>query len=233
MNTLIAVPCVYGVAHTEEAIMSLTSTPKTDVLLVDNGAVPEVRDVIRKYTCVPWVKSMSFLVNIYVNPVWNKIIGHFLAGKWDLLCLSSADVILQGQWCAVVRNTLTHNPNVTCLPRMVSLHDVHTAIVDERYQTPEVPTSGTPGAFITLTRPQAELVFPIPECCKLWFGDEWIYTILRAHGNPTVIPPNLLAHHYGSQDVSRTPDVTTIIERDKAAWETECKPRLSRLTGRP
>lgn len=229
MKLLAAMPCCYGAAYTDQAIHSIVNQLGVDVLIVENGAIPAVRDVVRAHAARSNITVQNNPVNIYVNPVWNQIIRYFTAGSWDYLCITSADVVLQRQWSDVLRNIFAATPNVSCLPKLV--HDVELD-VDAYIAEPQTVYGGTPGVFITLNRRQIELVYPLPECCKLWWGDCWIYTILRATGHPTIIPPNLLARHYGSQDVARTPDLQAILDADQAAWDSEANPRMLEIIAR-
>jgi hypothetical protein len=79
--------------------------------------------------------------------------------------------------------------------------------------------AGTPGVLICLNKTHANLVYPIPETLKVWFGDNWIYDGLRGVGYKTIIVNNLITYHSGSQNVSKVKGISEIIEQDKIEWE--------------
>jgi hypothetical protein len=146
----------------------------------------------------------------------------------------NSDLIMQRNWSEVLRNRWKVNPDEILLPVMGGpvTEEVSTEIAPA-----ELVTSGTPGVFITLNRKQAEMIYPIPEACRVWFGDNWIYEILRIIGFETLIPSNLLAHHYWSQTVSKVPGISKIIEEDKIAWrdivEPKMRQRITQLSSLP
>lgn len=201
VKILVGIPCLFGAVHTKESIESVIN--ESDVLLIDNGADQSVKDVISKYNC----HKIYNKENIFVNPAWNKIIDFFLNNKsYDSLIIMNSDIIMEKGWSDVLNNVPT---DVIAIPNLGNLEEnieVH---------------SGTPGVFIHLNRKHAKIIYPIPEYCKVWFGDQFIYTVLRNLGYKTIIYHELKANHYhsGSQNVSRVNGISEIIEEDKKYWE--------------
>jgi hypothetical protein len=64
----------------------------------------------------------------------------------------------------------------------------------------------------------------------VWFGDNYIFDLLRGCGFDTTIAPNLLSIHYagGSQSVQKTPDISAIIEADKVQWRNIAEPLMQK-----
>jgi hypothetical protein len=78
--------------------------------------------------------------------------------------------------------------------------------------------SGTAGVFIVMSRKMAEIIYPIPEYIKVWFGDNWIYDTLRGLGYRTAVCSDLKAFHYWSKNVSIVKGISQLIEQDKEVW---------------
>lgn len=211
MKILVGIPCLFGSVHTKESIDSVIN--EAEVLLIDNRAEQSVKDVISSYNC----HKIHNKENIYVNPAWNQIIEFFLKNDYyDSLVIMNSDIIMENGWSDVLKKAET---DIIAIPNLGdATEDV------EVY-------SGTPGVFIHLNRKQAEIIYPIPEFIKVWFGDNWIYEILRSLGYKTIIYHELKASHYhnGSQNVSRVKGISEIIEEDKRQWELNGIPEMNKV----
>lgn len=209
MTILCGIPCLFGPVHTKESIDSVIK--EAEVLLIDNGAEQSVKDVISGYNC----HKIYNKENIFVNPAWNQIIEFFLKNDYyDSLAIMNSDIIMEKGWSDVIKKAdAMAIPNLGDATEDIEVH------------------SGTPGVFIHLNRKQAEIIYPIPDCIKVWFGDNWIYEILRALGYKTVVHHELKASHYhnGSQNVSRVKGISEIIEEDKRQWELNGIPEMNKV----
>jgi GT2 family glycosyltransferase len=219
MKILVGIPCLFGYDHCKKAIDSVLNQNDVDLLLIDNGAEPKVKELIRYYSAFKIVNEK----NIYVNPAWNQIIDFFLKSEHDYLIIMNSDLIMQRNWSEVLRNRWNVNPDEILLPVMGN--SIPANVITD-VAPAELVTSGTPGVFITLNRKQAEMIFPIPEACRVWFGDNWAYDILRTLGFETLIPSNLLAYHAWSQTVNKVKGISAIIEADKVAWRDIVEPKM-------
>ena len=220
MNILIAIPCLYGAEHTKEAIDSVVNTPAT-ILLIDNGSEPRVKSLIEAYRHRDNVVIYSFPENVYVNPAWNMAIDFFLQnGEFTHIAIMNSDLILYRDWYKHLETALINN--FIPLPIVTQDRDLlnasHESIVTE-FGPPITVDGGTPGIFICLNREMVEKVGLIPEDIKVWFGDQYIYTILREIGYKTITEPCLLCYHYWSQNVQKVKGIGEIIENDKRKWE--------------
>ncbi len=217
MKYLIGIPCLYGAGHTKEAIESVVNKPGVDLLLIDNGAEPSVKEVLNSYSAKLNVKVISNPENIYVNPAWNQILNHFLNNKYDYLLIMNSDLILHKDWKKVLDAYLNEYPNNIPIPYISSNRNDLDRNIDI-FSSIEV-VAGTPGVLICLNKSHVNLVYPIPETLKVWFGDNWIYDGLRGVGYKTIIVNNLITYHSGSQNVSKVKGISEIIEQDKIEWE--------------
>lgn len=199
MKILVGIPCLFGAAHTKESIDSVIN--EAAVLLIDNGAEKSVKDVISKYNC----HKIHNKDNLFVNPAWNQIISFFLNSDYDSLVIMNSDLIMNKGWSDVLKSV---EEDIIAVPNMGAA-----AQDSEVY-------SGTPGVFIHLNKTQARIIYPITSCIKVWYGDNWVYEILRSLGYKTVVYHKLIATHYhsGSQNVSRVKGISEIIEEDKRQW---------------
>ena len=217
MRILVSIPCYLGESHTDKAIQSVINS---DLLLIDNGSEPAVKEVIKKYerTQHHKVAVIRNPENIFVNAAWQQAIDFFLHSNYDYLCLMNSDLILHSNYKQLLKHRWGRNPDEIILP-----------IIQDKIDFPCSPFiadaqevhSGTPGVFITLNRKQAEIISPLPDYVKIWHGDEFIYKVLRILGYKTVIPSNFFASHYhgGSQNVQRVKGISALIEEDKRQWE--------------
>jgi len=217
---LIGIPCLYAAKITENALNSVVNKENVDILIINNGAEPAVISVIEKfnkhYQNVTVINNSN---NIYVNPAWNQILEYFLQHPdYDYVCIMNSDIIMQHQFNIVLDRNHFLSPNdiyiATQVNNIVAIKNRLNAITDKKTEV----TEGTAGVNIILNRKQAEIIYPIPEYIKIWFGDNWIYEILREIGYKTYILDSLQAFHYGSQNVSKLPGISQIIEKDKKNW---------------
>lgn len=197
-DIIVGIPCLFGSEHTRQAIESVIND--ANVLLIDNGASQDVKDVIEEYSDRCFV--IRNIENVYVNPAWNQIMHFFLAGGWLKLVIMNSDLIMHKGWSKCIWGDVIPIPG--------------------NEETTKIVTEGTPGVFICLDRNQVEIVYPIPEYYFIWFGDQFVFEVLRQLGYLTVITPGLHASHYngGSQNCQRLPEFQFVIDRDKIAWET-------------
>lgn len=226
MKMLIGIPCLYGYAHTEDAIKSVVFHPDVHLLLIDNGAESDIKRLIKDYASLGNVTVIHNPENVYVNPAWNQIIKFFLDGEFDLLGIMNSDLTMQFNWADSLRNLYEKfGDDYTYVPVIKPDRDD----IKIRVNTSEFnifTVASAPGIFITLNRKQAERIYPIPEDCKVWFGDDWIYGILRGLGGKTAVASNLIAYHGVSQTVQRVEGIDKVIEKDKIAWHNTVAPKM-------
>jgi vacuolar-type H+-ATPase subunit F/Vma7 len=214
---LVGIPCLYGAEHCKDAIESVVHKKNVDVLLIDNGSEPRVKELLHRYSTKENVLVISNPVNIYVNPAWNQIISHFLKSDYEYLLIMNSDLILQKDWDKVLDYYFNEYPNIVPIPTIGNNSKM--GEVNLNFDYTEVH-GGTPGVLIIINRKHAELIYPIPEQLKIWYGDNWIYEGLRRLGYKTVVLNNLLSYHLWSQTVSKVSGISELIEQDKIEWES-------------
>lgn len=201
MKILVAIPFLCGGLSSKETLDSIKGT---DVFALNNGADKEVVDVLDQYQ---FHKRVDLPDNIYVNPAWNIFIKYFLDSYYDRLIIMNNDLTMGEGWKEVCEKHWETNPHDVVLPDLTEDKELRSGKVD----------GGTPGVFITMNRKQAGMVYPIPDYVKVWFGDEWIFKILRSKYD-TIILHGLKAKHYGSTSI-KTPDIHYQISVDKIRWK--------------
>jgi GT2 family glycosyltransferase len=205
VKILVGIPCLFGHVHTKQAIDSVIN--ESDVLIIDNGSEQLIKDLILGYKDKSNVHVIRNKENIFVNPAWNQIIDFFLKNEhYDSLVIMNSDVIMERGWSDVLMKVPTDIiaiPNSGNQKENIEVHN------------------GTNGVFIHINRKHAKIIYPIPEYCKVWFGDQFIYTVLRKLGYKTIVYHELIGNHYhnGSQNVSKVHGISEIIEEDKKYWE--------------
>lgn len=226
MKILIGIPCLYGYDHTEDAIKSVVFHPDVSLLLIDNGAESDIKRLIKEYSSLGNVSVISNKENVYVNPAWNQIIDFFLKGECDILCIMNSDLTMQFNWSDSLRVLYEKfGDDYTYVPAVKDdRNNIKIRINPSEFNVFTVASA--PGIFITLSRKQAEYIYPIPEDCKVWFGDDWIYGILRGLGSKTAVASNLIAYHGVSQTVQRVEGIDKVIDKDKIAWAKTLAPKM-------
>lgn len=201
MKILVGIPCLYGGSHCIEAFRSVVN--EADLLIIDNGGDESVKWAIREINKTHDTFVIENKKNIYVNPAWNQIMNFFIHNDYDQLVIMNSDLILRKGWSNYLYD------EISCVPSDGGLMD------------DVVVTEGTPGVFIHMNKQMVKMVYPIPEQLKVWFGDNWIYEILRSEGIKTIVKCDLVARHWcgGSQTVQRVPGISEIIEQDKIEWD--------------
>lgn len=207
---LVGIPVYLGVGHTIEAIESVGS----DLVIVDNNSEQGIKDYIYNRKDIKVIANDK---NEYVNPAWNQLMKYFLDHKeYDVLCIMNSDLILPKEWqygLDIFYSVLGGIPVAECIDDKTMIPTCN----GSRFEYEEL-TGGIAGIFICLTREQCEKVYPIPSYIKCWFGDNWIYEILRMTGEKTHLYKNFKVYHAVSQNVSKTEGISQIIEDDKEAW---------------
>jgi GT2 family glycosyltransferase len=194
---------------TRICLRSLISTP-TDVLVVDNCAPQDVKEEAYRYG--DRIKVITMAENTYCNGGWNEIMQYGLEHDYDLIGLGSSDVELHPGWYNLVINRATEHPDEIILPRVgepVSNADINNVTI----------ASSTPGFFTFLPKQAVAQVYPIPRGLRHWFGDEYMFTILRQIGWKTVILNDFTAYHQWSSNTAQNPEAYRVIEQDKLEWQ--------------
>lgn len=217
---IVGILCLFGDDHTTECIESVVYKDNVDVLLIDNNAETALKHTINTYE-----KRLNNVfvirndVNMYVNYGMNQVMYNFLTRpEYDYCILLNSDVVMHPDWDIVLRNRLAVDPNESTMPTMIDDKHFSNVNITTEYQEGTVITGGVNGAFTVLNRKQVEVVYPIPESIRIWYGDNFWYSIVRGMGHFTRRAPNLLGYHCASQNVSRVPEAGEIIEQDKIAW---------------
>ena len=203
MKILVAIPFLCGRESSYETIKALG---EVDIFALNNGARDEVIDVLNRFK---FHKRVDLSQNIYVNPAWNIFMKYFLESDYDRLIIMNNDLVVCKEWKEVCDMVWTENPDTIILPNLSENGESVGGKV----------TSGTPGVFITLNKKQSEMVYPIPDYIKVWYGDDWIFSILRAFYD-TIIISDMKARHYGSMSIKEQ-DIFDQIDKDKIEWASK------------
>lgn len=213
MKILVAIPFLSGGQSSKQAIDSIVTA---DIFALNNGADKEVVDVLNEYQ---FHKRVDLANNSYVNNAWNMFLEYFLKSDYERLIIMNNDLILCPNWQDICESIWSIHPDTIIIP--------NTGTSNWGGKV----TSGTAGVFITLNKKQAHMVYPIPDYIKVWYGDDWIYSILRAFYD-TIVIPTVKAFHYGSTSI-KTKDIFDLIEEDKKVWalrgEEDIKKRIKEL----
>lgn len=218
MNYLVGIPCLTGASHCKLAIESVAYRDNVSILIIDNGAEPEVKEMLKEYRNMRNFYIISNPENIYVNAAWSQILEYFLSKpEYDYLLIMNSDLALNVNWDKVLDLYFENYPQVIPIP-IIRNDNVDTCEVELIIKHDEV-FEGTPGVCIILNRKHAKIVFPLPTEILVWFGDDVIYGILRGLGYKTIVPHNLLSSHSQSSTVVKVAGISEIIEEDKRQWE--------------
>jgi len=158
-DILVGVPCYKDGPMVDRCLQSLRE-PKVQLLIVDNGSGPDVKQVID-------VKGIVIrnAVNRYVNPAWNQMMQFFLdrPGKYDLLVIANSDLVMTTGWAAKLRAHRAENQQ-------------------EQIIFGKIGGQRSMGAFFAMTRQSALACCPIPEDILIYGGDDFIFEVNRRVG---------------------------------------------------
>jgi glycosyltransferase involved in cell wall biosynthesis len=210
MNLLVCLPVFRNAALVDRCLKAIVDTPAT-ILVVDNAADAETKAVLVKYKDrIEWLENPE---NMNCNWAWNK--GLERADEFDVIALGSSDVVLPPHWYETVEKRLHDYSDEVLLPD-VGPHTETVASPDSEHGT---VSENIAGAFTFMSATAARIVRPIPSSLKFWFGDEWMFTILRRLGWKTVVLTDLKAYHLQSSSMNVEPSLYQTIEEDKKAWD--------------
>lgn len=212
MKILCAIPVLYNGETCLKAFRS--AIEEADVLILSNGADRSVQQAIDLFKGEQHVNRVSVFrneTNLFVNWSWNFFMQYFIKTDfYDQLIIMNSDLILSPGWSEQLEDGIISLPS------------------DGTLKQDEQVFCGSPGVFLQLNREMAKIVYPIPSEIKLWFGDEFLLTILRELGYKTIVKHKLVALHFhgGSQSIAILPNKSEMIEADKVAWETIVEPLM-------
>lgn len=221
MKLLLCVPIVNNPSVTKQFLYSVVGQAKdpntSELLILANGAKDDIIQLIWDYQTVNPVTLWVEGSNIYVVPAWNRFLKHFLEGQYTHIAILNADLILRRNFVERLMEFWELYPDASPLAAMVNKEEI---FYPENEQPAEfrLITSGYPGIAIALTRKQAEMVYPIPEDIKVWYGDDWCQQILNAMEVPTLLYNKLQVFHEGSATVGSVPGISHMINLDHEAW---------------
>lgn len=204
MNILVGVPVFRVPELVERCIISLTDRP-ADVLIVDNAADWEVKQVIKRHA--DKLKVITTETNTYCNGGWNLILEYGIRCGYDLIGLGSSDATLRPGWQEALQNRAAKVKDEVWIASLLQSNLEATMV------------ESTAGFFSFLPIEAAKLVYPIPVTLRHWFGDQYMFEKLRANGWKTMVLNTLQATHQQSAITCRTPEAYTVIEQDKLAWK--------------
>jgi len=223
-------PCLYNAGLTRKSIESVCNERDVDLLLVDNGAEQGVKDVLYEFGRRSDVTVLANEQNIYVNPAFKQVIEYFMEVEvYDYLILLNSDVAMHPSWSMVLKSRLAANPDEICLPTMADDIAALTKPMTLKMEQGREITGGVNGAFMVFSRKQVAMLDPFPDEIKLWFGDEYAFELMRGCGFKTIMVPNLIGFHFGSQNIGRLPEAAEVIEQDKQVWAETVKPRMLKM----
>lgn len=227
MKILCCIPVVFGSEVLEECLNQLINIPNVDILVCLNGAEPAVKKVCDEFRTRHGVKIWTNKVNAYVNSVWNDFIEYFINSDYDYLCLCNSDITLNINWSDILKSRWFKNPQEIILPKVIDDKTLMYKSVRMCADKVGYPTGGVPGIFITLTQEQASAVYPIePKDMLVWFGDNFLFSVLLGLGYKIAVPDNFLCYHHHSYTTQRVEGISEIIENDKIIWETVGKHKV-------
>lgn len=204
---LCGIPCFRLADQVLRCLLSLNCSA-VDVLAIDNAADADVKQVLGTFERSGRVRVIHSPTNEYCNGGWNRILEQGIIKGYDLIGIGSSDVILGAGWHEVLVSRADAVTDEVWLPR-----------IGEAAGDIEYIHGGVAGFFTFLPRKAAELVYPIPRGLKMWFGDEWMFSKVRAAGYKVTILNALKAQHEWSSVTAATPEAYAVIEQDKIEWQ--------------
>lgn len=194
MKVLVVFP-LFSDALPAELSYDSFNIPDVDIYCINDNAKPEILDLIERRDLPIRITNKK---DGFATGCWNQTVEYFLDHKeYDCLRVGFTDVVMQEGWKEILEKNWDENEAI--LANFTdSLRTLQTVPRDVVVGKKSVKTEGTPADCVFLSRKLVEIAFPVPEKIKLWYNDEYIFTILRSLGYQTVVLENLYAYHYGS-----------------------------------
>ncbi len=143
------------------------------ILVIDNGSSPEIS----------FPEDLGVVIqrndkNKFVNPVWNDLIASVEA---NFLSLINNDILVPDKYLESVPGIMLEHGLSVCAPQIIETDGSEYFDWDSRYSldlnacregqvmTLDLKSLRTAGCFI-------------PENLKVWFGDDWIWGLMRRSG---------------------------------------------------
>jgi hypothetical protein len=207
MKVLIGVPAFRLPDSVGWSLDPLIDTP-AKVLVIDNAADQDVKDVLKRYEGK--IEVIVNSENTYCNGAWNQILEYGLKHDFDVIGLGT-DLILKPNWYNILTEYVKTSDKEVCLPCIISKPE-------DNFDGVKV-ADNIAGPLTFFPKAAADLIYPIPHSLKHWYGDTYMFGKLRANGWKTVVLGAMKAEHPWSQVTYRTPEAYQVIEQDKIEWK--------------
>lgn len=229
MNILICIPVVKNGVVLRECVDQILYKRNVHILILDNGADPDVKEALYHYDQYPQVTIWHNSINKFVTEPWNTFLDHFIKSEYDRLIIMNSDITLNKEWWDVCIGLFKELPGLTIVPTISDDKRLMYEKVKKKHHIERIPENkGIPGIFITFSKLHAKAIYPIPSDIKVWFGDAFIYELLYACNYSAYIASDLLCFHHTSTNVNSIEGIHKIIEEDKIAWNTKVKAELEK-----
>lgn len=192
--------------------------PGVDFYCIADNPKPEIEALIKRRELPIKIRNKT---DQFATGCWNQTVEYFLKHpEYDCLRLGFTDVVMHKNWKEILEKNWDEDQAI--MPNFTdSLARLHTSPSDIVEGQKSVKDGGTPADCVFLSRKLVELVFPVPEAIKLWYNDEYIFSIMRELGYETVVLENLYAFHYGSIILTGTygAESSARIDIDQYNWK--------------
>jgi hypothetical protein len=188
-----------------------------ELVLCDNGSSPPLADLARQYDC----RHVRYRLNRYVNSVWNDLLATTRA---DYLTLLNNDCLVRDRYLSDLPRAMRDAGLALAAPTCLEVDDITAfcGTVDAEYAPPEVdPVAKRDGHVMTIEMAAwRRHGRPIPRVIRVWYGDDWIWGLLREAGctcgqwvNRSCISES--SHRGSGRTIRSSRDVARVIERDR------------------
>ena len=203
-DILVGVPCYKDGPMVDRCLSSLRE-PKVQLLIVDNGSGPDVKQAIEGKGVV-----IRNAVNRYVNPAWNQMMRFFLdrPNRYDLLVIANSDLVLDVGWAAKLRAHWRTSRQEQIIFGKVG------------------PEHTSMGAFFAMTEGAVLATCPIPDEILIYGGDDFVFEVNRRVGFSESVVEDLMMFHAVSGTISKSPELWEIGRNDNARWHHHVLPKI-------
>jgi GT2 family glycosyltransferase len=227
----IIIPCFNQIDYTRrtiDSIMKNSSKHHCRFIFVDNGSTDGTSEYLMGILNSTTITNPE---NMYVNYAWNQ--GVELADN-PFVCILNNDVEVAKDWLDPVEDaflsrekewyvplanydTCWHNiPCYNELKRYETLDDFYLYKPQHEILYLDRPISGICMFFRTK---DVKKVFPIPSCLKIWYGDFYIYRMLKNLDIKLHVLLDSALFHFCSRTVRSSPSLEPLLEEDMKQWK--------------
>lgn len=210
-----------------DSVLRNSAGHEIEFAFVDNGSSDGTAPYLRELQGRTRAHVITNSENRYVNPAWNQLMEYASGRDAEMIVLANNDILCGPGWLDAATREFKKDRDAGALRYFLpnsQFENPGSFENDVRITPPRQDTVLARAGWCFFFSPEAvRLAFPIPDGLRLWFGDDWIHTVLARNGYKCEAIMDCYCLHYVSVSVNEVGDRVAIIAEDRR--------RFTELTG--